>query len=188
MKQLKPKKCRVCKDSFKPMSSLQIVCSPGCAMRYARAQQEKKEKEKAIRERRRLKEKRESIKSTSELLKEAQQSFNAFIRERDRDLPCISCGRFHTGQYHAGHYLSVGSRPNLRFNEENVHKQCAPCNNHLSGNLVNYRIGLIEKIGLDAVEKLESDHEPKRYRSDDAREIKRIYREKLKKIRLSSNT
>ncbi|WP_258530002.1 recombination protein NinG [Pseudomonas aeruginosa] len=70
-------------------------------------------------------------------------------------------GAFHDGQYHAGHYRSVGSHPELRFDEDNVHKQCAPCNNHKSGDVVNYRINLVAKIGAAAVARLEGPHERK---------------------------
>jgi hypothetical protein len=76
---------------------------------------------------------------------------------------------------HAGHYMSVGARPELRFDENNVNAQCAPCNNHLSGNIVLYRKGLIAKIGLEAVEALEGPHEPKHYTVDDLKQIKADY-------------
>jgi hypothetical protein len=74
--------------------------------------------------------------------------FNTFIRERDKELPCISCGTTNNIQYHAGHYFSVGSYPALRFNEDNVHKQCVQCNNFLHGNLVEYDRALKVKLGL----------------------------------------
>ena len=91
-------------------------------------------------ERKELREAKQRIKTRAEWLKEAQSEVNRYVRLRDKDLPCISCGRFHNGQYHAGHYRTVGSAPELRFELSNIHKQCAPCNNHLSGNIVNYRL------------------------------------------------
>ena len=90
--------------------------------------------------------KREKLKSRAQWLKEAQQAFNAWIRLRDADKPCISCGRHHEGQWYAGHYLSTGARPELRFEPLNVHKQCSACNTHLSGNLVLYRAELVRRI------------------------------------------
>ena len=152
-RKLKEKKCKGCGDKFMPMRPLQSVCSPMCAVKLAqtlRMKQERKE----------LREAKQRIKSRAEWLKEAQSEFNKYIRLRDADQPCISCQRFHSGQYHAGHYRTVGSAPELRFNECNVHKQCAPCNNHLSGNIVNYRRNLVERIGLEKVEWLEGKHEP----------------------------
>lgn len=114
-------------------------------------------------------------KPRSKWMAEAQSAFNKFIRMRDAGQPCISCGRHHTGQYHAGHYLSVGAKPELRFNELNVHLQCQPCNTHLSGNLVNYRTRLLTKIGAEQVQFLEGPHEPKKYMIDDLKQIKTHY-------------
>jgi hypothetical protein len=115
-------------------------------------------------------------------LKQAQAAFNAFIRGRDEKEPCISCGRHHSGQYHAGHYRTVGAHPELRFDELNCHKQCSVCNNHLSGNLLEYRIALIKKIGQDSVEILEGPHDPKKYSIDDLKAIAKEYKQKLKDL------
>jgi hypothetical protein len=109
-------------------------------------------------------------------MKLAQQSFNFFIRKRDKDLPCISCGRYHQGQWHAGHYLTTGARPELRFEPLNCHKQCAPCNNHLSGNIALYRQGLILRIGKSELEWLEGPHPSRKYSIEDLKEIIRIYK------------
>lgn len=171
-----PKKCRVCKEPFQPSNSLQIACGAKCAIEYAREQQRKKEAKE-------LRERKQAIKSRQDWLKEAQTEFNKYIRERDADLPCVSCGRHHQGQYHAGHYRTVGACPELRFNELNCHKQCAPCNNHLSGNIVEYRINLIQRIGQAAVDWLEGPHDPVKYSIDEIKEIKRTYREKTKELK-----
>jgi hypothetical protein len=86
------------------------------------------------------------------LTAKAQKIFNNYIRTRDRELGCISCG----GRVdHAGHYLSVGAHSALRFNEWNVNGQCVGCNCFKHGNLIRYRMGLVEKIGETAVRELE---------------------------------
>lgn len=126
---------------------------------------------------------KDALKSKADWAREAQTAFNAWIRARDEGLPCISCGRHHQGQWHAGHYLSTGARPELRYTETNVHRQCAPCNTHLSGNAVLYRIGLIERIGLQAVEWLEGPHELPKWTAEDYRAIRDTYRAKLKEMR-----
>jgi len=87
------------------------------------------------------------------LLKKAQIIFNKWIRERDKDNGCISCG---AEVQHAGHYYSQGHHSALRFNEMNVNGQCLRCNNFLHGNLINYRKGLVRKHGEDKVLMLES--------------------------------
>lgn len=83
----------------------------------------------------------------------AQSTFNAWIRVRDAELPCISCGRHSTLQ--AGHFYSSGHFKSLSFNEDNVHGQCVRCNHFLSGNLIQYRESLIKKIGIERVKKLD---------------------------------
>jgi hypothetical protein len=115
------------------------------------------------------------LKTRQDWLKEAQAAVNRYVRLRDAGQPCISCGRHHQGQYHAGHYRSVGANPEMRFMESNIHKQCAPCNDHLSGNIINYRLGLIARYGADFVESLEGPHQPKHYSIEEIEGIKLKY-------------
>jgi hypothetical protein len=134
-------------------------------------------------ERAALRKRKEGLRSKSDWLKLAQAEFNKFIRLRDSNLPCISCGRFHNGQYHAGHYRTTAAQPALRFNELNCHKQCQPCNTHKSGNITEYRIELIRRIGVDLVEWLEKDHrQPKPWSVDEIKAIRKYYREAQKQI------
>lgn len=155
-------------------------CSVECLALHSR---EKLQKTKEREKRKELRKAKERLKTRSELARDAQRDFNAYIRERDRDLPCISCGRHHEGQYHAGHYRTVGANPELRFEELNCHKQCAPCNNHKSGDIVNYRINLVKRIGQDAVYWLEGPHEPKKYTADELRELAAYYRKKARELK-----
>ena len=83
-----------------------------------------------------------------------QQVFNQFIRLRDKGKPCISCNKPLQGKYDAGHYYSVGSYPNLRFHEVNVHGQCVECNQHKHGNLIEYGIRIESRIGKSQVAEL----------------------------------
>lgn len=101
----------------------------------------------------------------------------------DRHLPCISCGRHHDGQYHAGHFRTTGANPELRFDEDNCHRQCAPCNNHLSGNLISYRPALIAKIGQVRFDALMGPHELPKWKRDDYIRIRDEYRAKLKELK-----
>lgn len=172
-KELKTKKCKSCGEKFIPSKPLQIVCGWECA-NYLTA----KNKLKAIRKEQR--EERKRLKGRREWLKDAQAAFNSYIRYRDKAEPCISCGRHHTGQYHAGHYKATSIRPSLRFNEDNVHKQCQPCNFHLRGNLLNYRIELIKKIGQDKVDLLELAPEYKKWSIAELEEIYIKYKRMLK--------
>jgi hypothetical protein len=122
------------------------------------------------------------LKSRQQWLKEAQVAFNRYIRTRDAAEPCISCGRFHTGAYDAGHYRSVGAQPAIRFNEDNCHKQCVPCNQHKGGNVIEYRLRLLQKIGPERLAFLEQDHPAVKYTIEDAKRIKALYRDKNKQL------
>lgn len=176
MKKPRKKKCKVCKEWFQPERPIQPCCSIPCAIEWV----EIKREEKREKDRRRRK---QGLKSLSEWLKETQEVFNKYIRLRDADKPCISCGRNHTGQYHAGHYRTVKAAPELRFEEFNCNKQCQPCNTHLSGNILEYRKNLIDRIGIENVEWLEGKHEPKHYTIEDAKEIKDKYKRKIKELK-----
>ena len=169
------KKCGYCKKSYEPWNTLQKACSPRCALELSREQ-------KAKQERKKLRQRKRDVKTLPELAKELQVLFNKYIRLRDFELRCISCQRHHSGQYHAGHFRHTKANPELRFNVWNVHKQCSSCNNHLSGNLVNYRINLIKKIGIEKVEWLEGPHHSKNYTREDYARARKILNKKIKKL------
>lgn len=168
-------KCRICKDKFNPKYFLQKTClKPSCILAYSKEVKanEWKEQKKVI---------KESLKSRSQHLNELQVIFNKWIRLRDKDLNCISCSK-PCKKRNAGHYRSVGSCPELRLEPLNVHLQCEYCNTYLHANLINYRINLIHKIGLNSVEWLEGKHNPKKYSIEDIKEMKIKYKELIKKL------
>lgn len=155
-------------------------CSIDCkAMHGLELSQKARDKQR----RKEVRKAKEKLKTRSEHARDAQRDFNAYIRERDKDQPCISCGRHHQGQYHAGHYRTVGANPELRFEELNCHKQCAPCNNHKSGNIVEYRINLVERIGQENLDWLEGPHEPKKYTIEQLKGIGAYYRQKTRELK-----
>ena len=175
-KDYKVKKCKICETEFKPFRFGQKVCSPKCASDFVIQENAKKAKIKN-------KKRKQDLKTNSQLLKEAQREFNKFIRLRDKEKPCISCGRLDVVKWDAGHYRSVGAASHLRFNEDNCHKQCArPCNSDLSGNILEYRKGLIERIGLEKVEKLEADNGAKKFKRDEILQIKSTYAKKAREL------
>lgn len=173
-------KCHVCRTVYERKRLTQKVCGDiGCAIEFSRREAERKIKKA---QRKALREGRDRLKSLSDWAAEAQLAFNAFIRARDRGNPCISCGRATGCKMNAGHYLSRGARPELRFNEDNCHLQCEHCNSYLSGNVKAYRERLILKIGIERVEWLEGPHEPAKYTKDDLLAIKAMYKAKLKEL------
>jgi hypothetical protein len=181
----RPKNCQnaACGSTFVPQRLGQRVCSPACALATKDVHAERARKAIQDRERRELKARKEKLKSRSDHLREAQQAFNAYIRERDRHQPCISCdsttndaGLITGSRWDAGHYRSTGSCPELRFEPLNVHKQCVRCNRDLSGNAVEYRIRLVQRIGADQVGWLEGPHEAQRYTIEELKALKAKYR------------
>lgn len=184
-KQPRPKKCKnpACGEKFVPQRLGQSVCDYTCGLALEAIKREKERKALAEVGRKELRAARERVKPKGQYMREAQTAFNAWIRARDAAQPCISCGRHHQGQYHAGHYRTVGSSPELRFEPTNVHKQCAPCNNHKSGDIVNYRINLVLRIGQAQVAWLEGPHEPKRYTIEDLKSTTAEYRAKTRELK-----
>jgi hypothetical protein len=135
-------------------------------------------------ERKAIRAAKERVKPRSAHMKEAQDAFNAYIRQRDLGQPCISCGTTARVQYAAGHYRTVGACPELRFEPLNVHLQCNKnCNMEKSGNIVEYRIRLLRKIGAEKVAWLEGPHEPKKYSIEDLKAIKAHYRALTRQLR-----
>lgn len=168
-------KCRICKAPYAKTSMAHVVCSPSCAIALV---QQKKAKV----ERKNIRARREQLKTRRDWLKTAQAAFNAWIRARDINLPCISCGRYHQGQWHAGHYRTTAAAPQVRFHPDNVHKQCQPCNTHKSGNVVEYRINLVKRIGIERVEFLECANEITRYTIEELKAITIDYRKRTKAL------
>ena len=181
----KPKICKnpACGISFPPQRLCQKVCSPKCGLAIKDVNQEKARKSLAQVERKEIKVRKEKLKSRADHLKDTQIAFNAWVRARDAELPCISCGRHHQGKYDAGHYRTVGSNPALRFEPLNCHRQCSPCNTQLSGNIVNYRIELVKRIGAELVEWLEGPHEAKKYTIDQLKAMTAEYRAKTRELK-----
>lgn len=177
------RKCRVCRQPFEPSPIKAVVCSYECALILAVSKRVKAEKVAQVKERKADQVKREKLKSRSQWAKEAQAAFNGWIRARDAGNACISCGRHHPGQNHAGHYLSVGARPELRYEPLNAWLQCAPCNTYLSGNAVLYRKALLDKIGPEKLAWLEGPHEPRKYTIEELRSIKKDYSDRLREIK-----
>jgi len=143
-------RCKSCKTKFEPKFFLQKFClgTEQCkvdATMFGIAEVKKKSERDWQKEKKVLKEK---LKTHKDYLKELQIVFNTYIRLRDINKGCISCGRSLVGvKFDAGHFYSVGGNPALRFNENNVHGQCVHCNRDKHGNLLEYAERLPERIG-----------------------------------------
>lgn len=191
----KKKPCKVCQTEFKKVKPLQVVCSPYCAAIYVSQRNQKKADKAFNKETKRLK---ETLKTKGDYIKEARIPYNKWVKLRDYKDPCISCSRTEEEIraetsvwqiWDCGHYLTVGGFPELRFEEDNTHKQCTKCNGG-AGNFTRknttvtkeYRKNLIKKIGLERVEWLEGPHKPKKYTIEDLKGIKAKYMKKSKEL------
>ncbi len=185
---VKTLKCKSCRTKFEPKFNGHTWCSEQCQEVIVAKVLQKVRSNNAKSQRKEIRQRKEKLKGKAEFKKEAQAVFNRFIRLRDSEQPCISCGIVGEagglgGYWDAGHYRSRGANPELAFNEDNCHKQCKRCNRQLSGNVVNYRINLVNRIGIDRVEALECKHEPLRYGIDDYKRIKAEYSAKIKELK-----
>lgn len=182
---MKQKTCRVCKAKYTPQRPLQSVCTPLCAIKKSEQDRLKKAAKEATRKRVEHRKEKEAARPLKFYEEKAQNAINRWIvHGRDKDLPCISCGTIKpTIQYAAGHYRTRKAANQLRYNEDNIHKQCnSYCNRHLSGNIANYRPALIAKIGQERHDALINNHEAKRWTKEECLEIERTYKNKLKDL------
>ena len=185
---MKPSKCKVCGTEYTKTRPMQKACSVECAIKHAGKLAEKKKAKEAAQERKQTREKLKAMETYPQLVKKAQTAFNAFIRARDAEKPCISCGAPLRGPQvgggaDCGHFRSVGSAPHMRFVEDNAAGQCKRCNQYLSGNHVEYRKGLLERIGMVRLEQIESDQTSRKYTREALIEIAKHYREEARKLK-----
>jgi len=145
-------KCPHCLTKFKPTRFLQKNCEQTEECR-SHAIQTVLEKNRKLEEKKKADEWKEVKKEMVEKLKtmgnyesDLQTEINILCRMIDGPLGCISCGST-TGKMSAGHYHSRGKNTTLRFNLNNLHQQCFHCNGPMSGNIINYNLGLIKWYG-----------------------------------------
>lgn len=177
----RPRECAQCKSLFTPQRMGAKVCSPRCASRLVRAQNDAAKAD--------FKARKAALKTIPTLIKEAQREFNKWVRTRDAAQGCISCGApppdlagLHAGR-DAGHWRSTGAAAHLRFHEDNCHAQCVRCNQYKAGNAVEYRSGLVARIGASRVEALEMANEPRKWTREELIAIKATYAAKTRALK-----
>lgn len=182
-------RCAICKDKFTPhFSSFQKVCEKEeCRVEFALKaglkERERLAKERKKKDREVLGAMKERSMTLSDWLQLCQKVVNTYVRLRDREMNCVSCSRKLDTKYDCGHYFSRGSYPNLRFLEDNLAGQCVKCNRDLHGNLIEFREGLIKRIGMDRFELLETmKHVPRKYTVPEVQELIKYYKQKIKEL------
>jgi len=180
------KTCKQCK-SKKPVDKMKVInisnfCDMNCAISYGI---ESSNKLKAKKDKVKFKARKEAVKPKSKWLSDLQSLVNKYVRLRDSNNGCISCDKdkYWNGQWHAGHYFSRGHSSSLRFNLNNIHRQCSVCNNHLSGNIGEYTPKLIDKIGQDKYDYLvEHKSDVANYDIDYIKRAIKVCRKAIKRI------
>lgn len=170
---IKKKKCKFCKYWYEPKYSTTEPCPKyECRLKHLEANTAKINRaNKAMA--------RNEIKSYAQRLGDAKKIFQKWIRLRDKDKPCISCGTISSSVWDGGHFKKAELYSGVIFHEHNVNIQCGKCNRFLGGNELNYRTGLIAKIGEEAVLNLEHLAEMsrmKKYTNEELEEIKLKYK------------
>jgi hypothetical protein len=174
-------KCKICNDTFVKTRPIQPTClSSTCMYAYAIAYANKRIERKKKAENKVLKEK---LKTLTQYESEAKKEFQRFIRKRDENLPCISCGTFQTDLWDGGHFKKAELYSGVIFDEMNCHRQCRKCNRFLGGNELNYREGLVKRYGIDYVLEIEERAlrlKKHKYSREDLIALKNLYKEKIK--------
>jgi hypothetical protein len=169
-------RCKNCKEKFTPIRFNAKFClDPECVKAWveeAKDQNWKKTKKKM----------QADIETTQDVLKAAQIVFNKYIRLRDKGKNCISCDK-PAKKENCGHYYSQGGHSNVRFDQDNCHLQCEHCNTYLSGNLLNYQIGIEKRIGAQRLIELQGRaHLEKRWSKEELKILIKTYKEKIKEL------
>lgn len=172
---LRAKKCACCSELFKPTRPLQKACCHACAAIVGAAMTANKQRKVDA-------EHKQDLKPLNYWAKRAEKACNAFIRLRDAGDPCISCQTYDAPEYHAGHCYTVAARPDIRYNEDNIHLQCGSCNTYKGGMVGDYKIRVAKKIGqarLDALVRVNPAFKKTR---DYYQEIEAYYKAKTKQL------
>ena len=196
----KKKTCgnKACRAKFVPDRPFQKACGIPCGMVLGKEDLAKKKAKQALEqakaERKQHREDKAKLKTRNEHLSDTQDAFNAYVRERDFDLPCVSCGDPNPpqrlgGQWDAGHFLSRGAHPELRFTEDNCAKQCKTCNGG-SGRFrhkdrtvaARFELELLQRIGPDRLATLKGPHEPAKWTIEELNALKKHYRAETRKL------
>lgn len=181
---IKAKRCKApgCGNDFTPARPMQKACSPGCALSMVAHANAKKATATAKADRKEAKTRLAELKPLQYWLKRTEKAVNAFIRERDREQPCISCGTHDAEEWHAGHWISVGASSGTRFDPANIHKQCRQCNYFGGGKAQDYEVRLPARIGPAEVDRLKNAPRSRKWTREECQAIEIEYKTKLKAL------
>ncbi len=173
-------RCKHCKEKFEAIHFNQKYCTEDECMEVW------VEKAKQVQWKAKKRRMKDELRTTSDYVKEAQKWVNKFVRLRDKDKNCISCNQPLIGKFDAGHFFPA-TKASTRFDLRNISGQCVFCNRHKHGNLYQYHIRLLTKIGLKEFEDLERQSKKmKKWEKDELKDIIKLYKQKCKEIENNS--
>ncbi len=187
------RKCKFCKNYVSAF--IKVPAGVFCNMEHAiafvcdankkrRARDIENAKKEFNRETRRLKEK---IKTRAQWYDDLQVLVNRYVLLRDRGKPCCTCSKTSDVKYDAGHFLSRGAHPELRFELTNIHKQCSVnCNQHGSGMRKEYEVFIVKTYGQEKLDWLLGPHrllKNKFPHTDDIKNEMERFRKLIKEIK-----
>lgn len=151
--------CKVCGKAIPSMKQSNQLernrfCDFPCLNDHGRAKAQEAKDKKA---RAKHKADKERIMTRSQWVSKAQEYVNRVVVLEDKDKGCISCSDGPVTD--AGHFFHRGTKyrtARLTLSRINLNGQCRSCNSFKGGgNQYEYRLGFIERYGLEAFEELE---------------------------------
>ena len=194
-------RCKICRDKFDVRFFLQKTCfDPVCLDKWTKQDRAKKvttlDKVKAIEVRKNKKALNDlNKKSLKWQHKQTQPVFNKLRRlqefkwfsDRGLEPVCTSCGKpLGNDQWCNGHVTSVGSNGRLRYDFMNSYLQHNNrCNKNLSGDVDNFKKGLIirfgEEEGIAIVDYCETNNSPIKRTWQDIEQMRKEFNLQIKK-------
>jgi hypothetical protein len=144
---MKPKKCKICKESFEPKNSLQVVCKSECAIEYGRIHLKRTKIESAKKQRLERDKLKSGLMTKGDYEKALQTKINYMVRLIDEGCRCIACNKY-KDKFDAGHMMPTSTHPFLRFHLMNIWAECRYDNSYKSSKF-DYVDGLIREFGQD---------------------------------------
>ncbi len=191
----KTRKCTGCKKRFDQsiVTWREAPCGyfhdSDCQIDYARKQGQKLRTKKDKQKRADFRKKQVDVKGLRHWIKETQKVVNAYVRQRDKGKPCISCGIYEHqcktkslrgSVWDAGHYKTTKARPEIRFDMRNINGQCKSCNQFHSGRIKDQEVGIVERYGQERLDWLLSYHKPKHYTIEYLERLRRVLRKRMR--------
>lgn len=96
-----------------------------------------------------------SKKSLRTALEYTKKVVHAYVRERDKGKPCVTCETPWNVTFQAGHCYKAETFTSIKFHLSNINGQCVQCNIHYEGRPQEYLLKLPKRIGVEEFRNLE---------------------------------